>query len=290
MEFPSSGKGAIIALIIFAILSFVLPFQVIVLDQIFWTLSYATFLFGIFAGFVIASRLTRYTRFRDLLTNETGNLIAIYEHAKLIDERFARKTADLIDKYILEGFLYGANEYHKQTEASFYNIFREMNDITPKNPQQENALRAMMYIWREMPKDREELYLLAKDKVGILLKSILIILSGIVIFNLFYIRTDVLYSHLITVLLSTSIILVLFLIRDLDRLKLSDAAMSYGIYFRIFDLMGKPRVYTNWAVKHGYLELPKKFAYRYGLIATDSEGKNYYKKIVSVNPLKKKRS
>jgi hypothetical protein len=264
IEFKSL-QIAIIFLIISSIASFFIPiFKPS--DEVKTLLTVSTFLFGILGGFIIASRMTRFTRFRDLLTNETGYLISFYEYSKLVDEKFSRRVADLIDNYIVEGFLYEVYEYHNKTEASFYSLFNELENFKPSNENQKEALTQMKWIIRDMPKDREEMYLLEEDKISGLLNTTLVLLTSVILFCLFYLRVDALYSNFITVILSTSVVLVLTLIRDLDHLNISNYAIDYGLYFRLFDIIQKPRLYTSDAINDGKLKFPIHGTYRYGII------------------------
>jgi membrane protein YdbS with pleckstrin-like domain len=270
----------VIFLVFAVVLTFTLPFFP-TSDNIKLILTATTFLFGILAGFVIASRMTRFTRFRDLLTNETGFLISLYEYSQLVEEKFSKKIAKLIDEYIVEGFLYEVYEYHHKTEASFYSIFKELKNFKPADDNQKEAVSQMKWIIRDMPKDREEMYLLEEDKLSSMLKLTLVLLTSIILFCLFYIRTEVWYSYIITIILSTSVFLILLLIKDLDRLDISNYAIDYGIYFRLWDIMEMPRLYTSDAIKGRKLKFPEHGTYRYGIIKR-VKGVPFYKEIKTI--------
>jgi hypothetical protein len=270
----NSWKLAILFLIAASVIVFTLPIFNSS-EDIKLILTISTFLFGIFAGFVIASRMNRFTRFRDLLTNETGFLISLYEYSKFVGGAFSKKISELIDNYVVEGFLYEVYEYHRKTEASFYAIFDEIRNFRPANEVQKEGLSQMRWIIRDMPKDREEMYLLEEDKISFLLKTTLILLTSTILFCLFYIRTSDVSSDIIAIILSTSVVLVLFLIRDLDQLKVSNYAIDYGIYFRLFDIIRKPRLYTSDAISNRRLKLPAKGSYRYGIIQRKNNVPSY---------------
>ncbi len=226
---------------VFVIITFSLYTPFFNLDQEIRNLMTAsTFLFGIFAGFVIASRLTRYSRYRELLTNETGYLITLYQYALTVDKKYADKIAEAIEKYLLKSFKYKVYEYHEKTEAEFYNIFNQIKEyhVTEKKQKMEDQMFAMV---RDMLKDREELFLLGKDKINFWLKTILMTLSGAILFSLFLTRSQEIYSNILVILLATSVLGVLFLINDLDKLKLYNKAISYDLYYRVFDAIHKER-------------------------------------------------
>jgi len=276
MKKVGTTGNVLIFVFLIIIASVYLPYYSL-LDEIRTFLTVSTFLFGIIAGFIIASRLSRYSRYRELLTNETGYLITLYQYAKLVDAKFAKKISERIDEYLVHGFLYEVYEYHGETEKQFNSIFSEIRNFNASNSSQSGILAQMQAMLKDMLKDREELYLLGKDRVTFWLKTTLVLLAGLILYSLFLIRTDTTYSFILTILLSTSVVIVLFLVSDLDKLKLYSLAMSYGIYFRVFDAIEKPRLYTNVSLERG-LKLPKDFSYRFGRIKR-KKGKTSYEKI-----------
>ncbi len=237
-ELNTTGQ-IIVGIIVIIVIALYTPFYSLT-QEIRNLITAATFLFGIFAGFIIASRLTRYSRYRELLTNETGSLITLYQYAKTIDDKYAKKIADAIEKYLLKSFQYEVYEYHEKTEPEFYNIFNQIREYrtSKKNEQMENQMFAMM---RDMLKDREELFLLGKDRITFWLKTTLYMLSGAILLSLFLTRSPELYSNILVILLATSVFIVLFLIDDLDKLKLYSRAISYDLYYRVFDAINKER-------------------------------------------------
>src|SRR3990167_3039691 len=120
--------NVLIFVFLIIIASVYLPYYSL-LDEIRTFLTVSTFLFGIIAGFIIASRLSRYSRYRELLTNETGYLITLYQYAKLVDAKFAKKISERIDEYLVHGFLYEVYEYHGETEKQFNSIFSEIRNF-----------------------------------------------------------------------------------------------------------------------------------------------------------------
>ena len=99
----------------------------------------------------------------------------------------------------------------------------------------------MFAMMRDMLKDREELFLLGKDRITFWLKTTLYMLSGAILLSLFLTRSPELYSNILVILLATSVFIVLFLIDDLDKLKLYSRAISYDLYYRVFDAINKER-------------------------------------------------
>ncbi len=244
----STLEKSLVSLFVFVVLALYFPILNLK-EEVRIIITTSTFLFGIFAGFVIASRLTRYAKYRELLTNETGSLIALYKYAKTIDEKYAKKIADAIEKYLIKSFEHEVYEYHEKTEDEFYHIFNQIREyqVTKEQEQIKNTMFSMI---RDMLKDREELFLLGKDKITLGLKTVLYTLSGVIVFSLFLTRSSEIYSNGLIILTSSSVLIVLSLINDLDKLNMYRRAMSYEIYYRVFDAMKRDKPKMRKGIIH----------------------------------------
>jgi len=273
-------EGLVIAVIFFTILAIALPVFTPG-EDINLILTVSTFLFGIFSGFFISNRWSRYSRIKTLLTNETGVLISVYILSKIIGKEFAKKIANLIDKYLIEAFLYEIYEYHEKTDELFYKFLYTVKDIRPKTIQQKEAISQIIKIMGGTPSGREETYFLEKTKLPKFMYWVIWILAAIIIFCLFYIRTGSITYSFITILLSTSVILVVLVLRDLDNLRWDEKVLAFDIYYRVYDAIGKPRVYPDISIKRGRIKPPKDMDYRL-LLIEERNGRQYLKGIKTI--------
>jgi hypothetical protein len=92
---------------------------------------------------------------------------------------------------------------------------------------------------------------------------ILYILSGIIVFCVFYIKTFTSFSILFTILLTAAIFIVLFIIRDLNNLRLKGELLAYESGQKVFDAIGKPRYYHADSIASGLVR-PKGKIFRVG--------------------------
>jgi len=273
-------EGLVIAVIFFTILAIALPVFTPG-EDINLILTVSTFLFGIFSGFFISNRWSRYSRIKTLLTNETGVLISVYILSKIIGKEFAKKIANLIDKYLIEAFLYEIYEYNEKTDELFYKFLYTVKDIRPKTIQQKEAISQIIKIMGGTPSGREETYFLEKTKLPKFMYWVIWILAAIIIFCLFYIRTGSITYSFITILLSTSVILVVLVLRDLDNLRWDEKVLAFDIYYRVYDAIGKPRVYPDISIKRGRIKPPKDMDYRL-LLIEERNGRQYLKGIKTI--------
>ncbi len=275
LKYMSIEKNIIIFVVVFSFITLLTPtFDRLIDIEIFLTVS--TFLFGIFSGFFIANRWGRYSRMKTLLTNETGDLISIYKISKLIGNNFSKKISDIIDNYLIETFKYEVYEYHEKTEKFFYEIFNQIEKIKPKTHQQKEATGLIMWQLKDMPRDREELFLLGRSKMPKFMFPIIWFLAFVIIFCLFYIRISTIASSIITILLSTCVVLVILVLRDLNNLKWGERSLAFEIYHRVFDAIDKLRVYPDISIKKGRIEAPEDRDYRLGIFE-EKNGKQYFK-------------
>ena len=109
---------------------------------------------------------------------------------------------------------------------------------------------------------------------------ILITLSGIIIFSLFYIKTSSLHSPIVTILFSTTIILVLLTLRDLQKLRLNGNMLVFESGEQVLESIGKLRYYNQRDLKKGSVKVPKHIKkYRLGL---HKPGEKFNIKIINV--------
>jgi len=281
-------EGVLIAFIIFVILTVALP-EFIPLQDIGLLLTVTTFLFGILSGFFITNRWGRYTNLKTLLTNETGYLIGTYKLSTMISEKFAKKIADLIDEYLIQAFRYEIYEYHEKTEEYFYKIFEPFKRLKLKNKKETAVFNKVTDILKTSITDREEIFFLAKDRMPSFLYYVLWILATITIFSLFNLRKYTLTSSIITVLLSTSIVLVILVLRELDKLRWEEDILAFRIFFRVFDAIGKLRFYPDVSIKYGRIEEPKNIDYRLGIFKKEKGEGDFIERVLIVKNGKNKR-
>ena len=101
----------------------------------------------------------------------------------------------------------------------------------------------------------------------------MIALAFIIIFCLFYMNTALVYN-LTTIILSTTLVMVLLLIRDLNNLMLGGKLLLQESGEEVFEQIGKPIYYNHFYIDSGLVKIKEDLKeYRIGLHKPGEEHK-----------------
>lgn len=207
--------------------------------------SASTLLFGILAGFFVAFLLNRFAAIRSLLTRESTMLMEVYSIAESFGPEFARRTADKIDAYLIVRF--DDENYFSFTSRgrnALFNIFEDLGRVELGETQNLVTMhRQFVSSLREAISLRRETIVTGTITVSRLQWCPLLLLATTLVATLFYAKSDSLISTLLTGMLTYSIFLVLYVIKDLSDLKLGGDFLKYETIARVFEHIGKPRYY-----------------------------------------------
>ena len=245
-----------IALVVFVLVTFFVPGKGPSQD-IELILTISTFLFAIFAGFIISRSVGKYSIIKASASQEDALFLSLYKTSQLIGEGFSKKIRELIDSYYIRIYdIYGTTKYpYKENLAYFMGIWDEIRKVkVAKNPQ---AYGRMLKLMSDIESARNAASSKSRERLGKGRWSVLVILASIILFSIFYLRNQALYSQVITVLLATTLVLVLLIIRDLQNIRGTSGGVIVESGQEIFDIMGKPRYYNKYLIKGGWYKVPK---------------------------------
>lgn len=259
-------KGSFIALIIFIIAVKVIPYKGPSGDvEILLTVS--TFLFAILAGFFISRLNSRFDRTRDLVASEDAYWLCLYKTAGVYGKNFQIRIRELIDKYYMVAYdfdVWQQDYYYKYNAQYFLAVYDELYKI--KKNRAEDPYGQILNCLTEIEQNRNEVAVILLGQLRKGQWAILISLSAIILFSLFYLRIPEFYSQFITVLLATVLVLVLLLIRDLQNLRLGGGLGLDESGQEVFEFMGKPRYYNVKYLANGSMKVPNSVKqYRLGM-------------------------
>ena len=267
MKYISAIKGSFIALIIFIIAVILIPGKGSSREvEIILTIS--TFLFAILSGFFISRLNTRYDQIREALATEDAYWLALYKTGMFFGKNFLNKLRELVDKYIMVSFdFFGHGHYYKHNAVYFHQVYEELNKVKiPPNSKAMHMFDDAVNLLKDIEVVRNQNSVLSRERVTKGQWTVLLFLAGIIIFSIFFIKTTQIYSQIITVLLSTVLILVLLILRDLQELKLSGELIVTESGQEIFENIGKLRYYPEVDIKAGTVRVPGHIKkYRLGL-------------------------
>lgn len=267
MKYFHALKGSVLALIGFVLIMYFLPARTPV-EHIDLVLTISTFLFAILAGFFIARLNSRYDKVISYISDEDSYWLSLYRSARVISDKFANKIGDIIDMYYIVAFTGEVgNFYYKDTTPYLEMAYNEIYKL--KLPASKNAVvafeKTIDYL-TEIEKSRNQSAVYTRDRLTVGQWLVLFSLSGVIIFCMLFLELPPVFGQILTVILSTILILVLLIIRDLQNLRLGGYALSIESGQEVFECIGKLRYYPKSLVDDGSIEIPKSVkSYRLGV-------------------------
>lgn len=265
MGYINASKGGIIAFIIILFLTFVLPnkepggnVEII--------LTISTFLFAIFSGFFISRLSNRYDQIKDLIAEEDAYWLSIYQNSHFFSKDFVDKVRNIIDKYYIVAFDFDLGAAYKHNAKYMTQMYDELKKVKFPNNKAADVFDDMTGLLSSIELVRNKCAVHYLEKLSRGQWSVLFALSAVILYSLYYLRGDDIYSQVITVLLATILILVLLITRDLINFRLYGKITVAESGQEIFDNIGKLRYCIHDDEKEFIHSLPPETVkYRLGL-------------------------
>ncbi len=250
------------SLIIFTALLFFIPSTFISPEHGNTILTISTFLFGIISGFYIVVTTTDYNSVKNILAKETAGWIKLYHHISLYDQEVAKTLSGLIDDYVLRAFDYEIIDYARSTAVEFDKILQFVRSV-PLQESRSSIYENIQDAMEEIIATRQELTVLGTKTLSPFQWIILFALAGLVITSLYGLRTGEIFFDIVTVLISSSIVLILLLIRDLDLYIWNEKTFGYDIFENVLKAVGQLPYYPLESITKGRVR-PTEKEYRAG--------------------------
>jgi hypothetical protein len=272
MNYLHATPGALIALILFSVITVSVP-GVGPSAEVQIILTIATFLFAILAGFFISRLNARYNKVRELVSDEDAYFLSLFKTVQIYGKAFERRMKDLINKYYVIAFDFRLRDYHKNYKESAKYLLKMWDEVKKlKRFKADSVYESLLEDLTEIEKGRNTSSILARERLSPGQWSLLIFLTGIILFSIHYLKTAELYSQVTTILLSTILILVLLIIRDLENFMLGGEAPVEESGEEVMETFGEPRYYSKSLIDMGYSQIPKNMKnFRLGLHDPGSE-------------------
>lgn len=231
------------------------------------TLGVVGLLFAILVGFFVTDLWTRFQKIRENVAVEVSGLQTHYLFVKIMNrfpghQEWARKQRELIDEYVRKFFEVEWSNYG-EVDPYFNKIIESLKDIGElKTNNETETYTNMLPLLNEVTTSREKLFMYGKDKLSKAEWTVISSLAGILLFSIFYLNTGHLSSILLTGALTSSVIILLLILRDLNNLSFGEEMISFEPYETIFDVIGKPRFYLKRDIASGRVKPPQDKEYR----------------------------
>lgn len=264
MRYIHAVEGALLALTGFAVLFLLFPpFGQFQGSET--VLTVATFLFAILIGFFLTRLNSRYDTIRDLVVSEDANMKILYLTAKAYGPAFTKELAEVIDDYYIIAFDSDLNDYSSRaSEATFQKIW---STVTEKNQHRsESSFQCLLVALAEIEKSRTGTAAISIQKLGTGEWATLLVLATIILVSILGLGSDTLALQVMNVLLSSTLVLVLLIIRDLQNLLLGGKTLwAEESGQEVLETMGKLRYYNKYYLDQGINVVPERVKeYRLG--------------------------
>ncbi len=263
LRYIDSIKGASLAFVIFVLAVLYIP-GVGPSQEVENILTISTFLFAILAGFFISRLGKRYDQMRLAIGEEDALFLSFYKNCQIYGKQFSDKIKELIDKYYIICYDFVVGKAYKPGSKYFLQMWDEVINI--RKYRRDVSYQVLLQDLEGLERVRNLSSALHEEKLSVGQWAILVFLSGIILFSIFYLKTGALYSQIITVLLSTVLVLVLLITRDLQNYMFGGKSLLEESGEEVFEFIGKKRYYNHYMLRKGINKVPKNIKeYRLGL-------------------------
>lgn len=213
------------------------------------SITFIGILFGIIVGFFIADLYSRYQGIRDNAGTDSSCLSTFYFFATILaketkNEKWLKKVEKRIEKYIHK-FMPLPWERYSETEKEFADLGKSLEELKYSGDKANETYSNILNVYNQHSEARENLVMFGKDKLSWGEWLITFFLGGLLLASLFYVKDTSLVSILFTGAITSAILILFIVLRDLNNLNFGESAVSIEPYERVLDAIGKQRYYKT---------------------------------------------
>ena len=213
------------------------------------SITFIGILFGIIVGFFIADLYQRYQGIRDNAGTDSSCLSTFYFFATILSKETKNKkwlsiVEKRIEKYIHK-FMPLPWDRYSETETEFVDLGKSLKELKYSGDKANETYSNILRVYNQHSEARENLVMFGKDKLSWGEWLITFLLGGLLLASLFYIKDTSLTSILFTGAITSAVLILFIVLRDLNNLNFGENAVSIEPYERVLDAIGKPRYFES---------------------------------------------
>jgi len=213
------------------------------------SITFIGILFGIIVGFFIADLYSRYQGIRDNAGTDSSCLSTFYFFATILaKETKNKKWLSDVEKRIhdyIKKFMPLPWERYSETEKEFADLGKSLEELKYSGDKANETYSNILNVYNQHSEARENLVMFGKDKLSWGEWLITFFLGGLLLASLFYVKDTSLVSTLFTGAITSAILILFIVLRDLNNLNFGENEVSIEPYERVLDAIGKPRYYKT---------------------------------------------
>lgn len=244
MSFSRSFWGRLLFLFIFFFtLGAFVPGSVIS-NQIQTALGAASFVFGIFLAFFTVTAQTRLNTIANALQMEGGGLLLLAQAARVFPVRTQKALREKIDTYLTSQIDYKLKDFYR-SKPGFLALYGAVVSLPSKTDAEVRMQEKMIDELHVMMKNRQ----MIESNVQAYLEPFewanLILLLIVTLACLLFLNDGTLFIQVVTALLATTSVIILWTLRDLDQLQWQEEVRIWIPLQRIFKELGLLPYYSD---------------------------------------------
>ncbi len=211
-------------------------------------LTFIGILFAVLVGFFITDLYTRYVYIRQNAAADSSNISSYYLLGTILaaeanDEAWMKELTARLTNYV-HVFMPLPWEKYDQTERAFGEIGESIKSIKISTPKATEAYRTILNTYVQHSTSREALVMFGRDKLSWGEWLTLCVLGGLLLISLFLTKDETLISSLFTGGITSAVLILFILLRDLNNLNFGENAVSVEPYERALEGIGQKRYYA----------------------------------------------
>lgn len=211
------------------------------------SITFIGILFGIIVGFFIADLYARYQSIRNNVAIDSSCLSTFYFLSTILGKKnkeWLKNVEKRIYNYIKK-FMPLPWEKYSETEKEFGELGKSLKELSYSTNKENETYSNILAVYSQHSDAREKLVMYGKDKLSWGEWLVILFLGFLLLASLFYIKDTSLVSFLFTGAITSAILLLFVVLRDLNNLNFGESAVSIEPYERVLDAIGKPRFYKS---------------------------------------------
>lgn len=213
------------------------------------SITFIGILFGIIVGFFIADLYSRYQGIRENAALDSSSLSTFYYLATILGENKKNKkwletVRTRIHNYVKK-FMPLPWEKYAETEKEFGELGNSLKELSYSTDKENETYSNIVAVYSGHSDAREKLVMYGKDKLTWGEWLVTLFLGVLLLGSLFYIKDTSMVSVIFTGAITSAILILFLVVRDLNNLNFGESSVSVEPYERVLDAIGKPRFFKS---------------------------------------------
>lgn len=210
------------------------------------SITFVGLLFGVIVGFFMADLYTRYQNIRENAALDSSCLSNFYFVATLLAGKKSNWLEDVrnrLNRYVRK-FMPLPWDKYAETEKVYKTLGNSLKELKKPANKADEAYE-LLSIYTRLSDVREKLVMYGKEKLSVGDWLVTLFLGGLLLASIFYVKDTTFMSIVFTGSVSSAVLIIFIVMRDLSNLNFGENAVSIEPYERVLDDIGQPRYYKT---------------------------------------------